>query len=53
LVRPFVVVGVNEVVEPGLLLKEVLSGRLGGLELEGQVRAGLGNLDRTLSGVSA
>ena len=36
---PLVVVTVDEVVEPGLLLKEVFSCRFGGLQLEGEVHA--------------
>ena len=37
--RPLVVVAVNEVVELGLLLKEVAAGWLGGLELQCQMHA--------------
>ena len=36
---PLGVVAVDEVVELGLLLKEVLPRRLGGLELEGEVHS--------------
>ncbi len=36
---PFGVVAADEVVELGLLLKEVLRGRSGGLDLQGQMHA--------------
>src|SRR3984893_7213176 len=35
--RPLVVVAFNEVIELGLLLQEVFAGRLGGLQLQGQM----------------
>jgi DNA-binding transcriptional LysR family regulator len=37
LMRALVVVGFNEVIELGLLLQEVFTGRLGGLQLQGQM----------------
>ena len=36
---PLVVVAVDEVIEPGLLLQEVLRGWLGGLQLQSQMHA--------------
>ena len=39
LVRPLVVVAVDEVIEPGLLLQEVAAGRLGGFLLQRQMHA--------------
>jgi hypothetical protein len=36
---PLVVVALDEVIELGLLLQEVFGGRLGGLQLQGQVHA--------------
>jgi hypothetical protein len=38
-VRPLIVVVVDEVIELGLLLQEVVAGRLGGLQLQGQMHA--------------
>src|ERR1700747_309064 len=35
--RPLIVVAIDEVIELGLLLQEVFSRRLGGLELQGQM----------------
>ena len=37
--RPLIVVAVDEVVEFRLLLQEVVAGRLGGLQLQGQMHA--------------
>ena len=37
LMWPFVVEGIDEFIEPGLLLQEILSGRFGGLQFQGQV----------------
>jgi len=38
-VRPLIVVAVDEVIEFRLLLQEVVAGRLGGLQLQGQMHA--------------
>ncbi len=37
--RPFIVEAFDEVIELGLLLQEVAAGRLGGLELQGEMHA--------------
>ena len=37
--RSLVVVAVDEAIELGLLLEEVVAGRLGGLQLQGQMHA--------------
>ena len=38
--RSLIVVAFDEVVELGLLLQEVVAGRLGGLQLQGQMHGG-------------
>ena len=37
--RPFIVEAFDEVIELGLLLEKVAAGRLGGLELQGEMHA--------------
>ena len=51
--RALVVVEVEEVVEPGLLLQEVLGGRLGGLFLQGQVHALMAAVLLRMAGLDA
>ena len=50
---PLVVVAVDEVVELGLLLQEVAAGRLGGLELQGQMHALMAAVLLRMAGLDA
>ena len=40
--RAFIVEAVDEVIEPGLLLKEIVTCRFGGFQLQGQMHALIG-----------
>ena len=51
--RPLVVVFVDEAIEPGLLLQEVLPGRFGGFLLQGQMHAFMPAVLLRLSGLDA
>src|SRR6185437_2883409 len=53
LVRPLVVVAGDEVIELGLLLKEVFAGGLGGLELQGQMHAFVAPILLRVAGLDA